>query len=173
MACLTVLSEPHPLLRQKAQPVETINDDLKSFIEDMFITMEAEDGIGLAANQVGILKRVIVIDVPHEGDDQTQSTRLALINPEIVWHSDAKVSSPEGCLSVPEIYEKVTRFKKVRVRYQDTEGAFQEIEGDGLLSFCLQHEIDHINGILFVDRLSSLKRTMLRKKLSKLQSKKL
>ena len=176
MTCLTVLSEPNPILRQKAKPVEVIDDGLRSFVQDMFQTMEKEDGIGLAANQVGVLKRVIVIDVP-DYDEETQkpkhtSTRLALINPEITWHSDSKIPSQEGCLSVPEIYEKVSRFEKVRVRYQDVQGVEQEIDAEGLLSFCLQHEIDHINGILFVDRLSSLKKTMLKKKLSKQKSSK-
>ncbi|MCP4922547.1 MAG: peptide deformylase [bacterium] len=113
MACLTVLSEPDPILRQKAQPVEAVDDPLRSFIDDMFATMEKEDGIGLAANQVGVLKRVIVINVPHYDEDtqeEVSSTRLALINPEIVWHSDSKTPSKEGCLSVPEIYEKVSRW---------------------------------------------------------------
>ena len=178
MTYLIVLSEPNPILHQKALPVETIDDPLRSFIDDMFSTMEKEDGIGLAANQVGVLKRIFVIDVPHdeeEEDDQEKihSTRLALINPEIIWHSDSKIASREGCLSVPEIYEKVSRFEKVRVRYLDTFGKHQEIEAEGLLSFCLQHELDHINGVLFVDRLSSLKRALLRKKLSKLKDSKL
>ena len=170
MSFLPVLSEPHPILRQKALLVANMNSTLRVFIENMFSIMEKEKGIGLAANQIGVLKRIIVIDIAHKNLKNIKkivSSKIVLINPEIVWHSNSEISSQEGCLSVPNIYEKIDRFKKILVIYQDVMGNFKKIQAEGLLSFCIQHELDHINGILFIDHLSLLKKSFIRNKFFK------
>jgi peptide deformylase len=135
-------------------------------MDDMVETMYDAAGIGLAAPQVGVLDRVIVVDV-HEKGEPPNPIRLA--NPEIVWSSDEKTVCEEGCLSVPEQYAEVTRPQRIRVRYLDEKNQQQEIEADGMLATCLQHEIDHLNGVLFVDYLSMLKRNILLKKVQKMQ----
>ncbi len=161
MALLPILEFPDPRLRTQAAPVAAVDAGIRKLIDDMFETMYAAPGIGLAATQVNVHKRVIVIDVTED-----RSSPLALINPEIVSR-DGTEETEEGCLSVPGIYDKVTRSERIRVRTLDRSGKQIEIEADGLLAVCIQHEIDHLDGKLFVDYLSELKRTRIRKKLEK------
>ncbi len=161
MALLPILEFPDPRLRTKAQPVEQVDAGLRKLIDDMFETMYAAPGIGLAATQVNVHKRVLVIDI-----SETRDQRLALVNPEIVSHSGME-ETEEGCLSVPGIYEKVKRAEEIRVRALDRDGQQIEFDADGLLAVCIQHEMDHLEGKLFVDYLSDLKRTRIRKKLEK------
>lgn len=163
---LPILIVPDPLLRKTARPVTPAdNAEVQALIPAMFATMYAAPGIGLAAPQIGKLLRVVVIDIAPEKQPQP----LVLINPEIVAASDEKATREEGCLSLPDQYAEVTRPAWVKVKYQDEHGNKKEIEGDGLLAACLQHEIDHLNGVLFVDYLSSLKRNILLRKLAKEQ----
>ena len=161
MAKLEILHFPDARLRNTALPVEQVDAAVRKLVDDMFETMYAAPGIGLAAIQVNVAKRIIVIDV-SENHDQP----LCLINPEIV-ERDGEESCEEGCLSVPGVFETVTRADKIRVRALDRDGAAVEFEADGLLSVCIQHEIDHLDGKLFVDYLSRLKRQRIRKKLEK------
>jgi peptide deformylase len=161
MAKLTILEFPDPRLRTKATPVSVVDDSLRALIGDMFETMYAAPGIGLAATQVNVHKRLLVVDVSAD-----KSEPLALINPEIL-EKDGVIVSDEGCLSVPGYYEEVERAEHVRVRFQDREGVAQEMEAEGLLAVCIQHEIDHLDGKLFVDYLSEAKRQRIRKKLQK------
>ena len=166
MARLPILVAPHPILKRKAQPVAEVDARVVKLMDDMVETMYNANGIGLAAPQVGVLDRVIVVDV-HEKGEPPNPIRLA--NPEIVWSSDEKSVCEEGCLSVPEQYAEVTRPQRIRVRYLDEKNQQQEIEADGMLATCIQHEIDHLNGVLFVDYLSMLKRNILLKKVQKMQ----
>jgi peptide deformylase len=161
MALLPILEFPDPRLRTRAQPVAVVDGDLRKLIDDMFETMYAAPGIGLAATQVNVHKRVLVIDVSED-----RKSPLVLINPEIV-EREGDEEMEEGCLSVPGIYEKVTRAERIRVRTLDRSGRQIEIDADGLLAVCIQHEMDHLEGKLFVDYLSELKRTRIRKKLEK------
>jgi peptide deformylase len=161
MARLQILEFPDPRLRTRAHPVEQVDDALRRLIDDMFETMYEAPGIGLAATQVNVHKRVLVIDL-----SQDRSQPLVLINPEIVARSGTE-DSEEGCLSVPGIYEKVTRAERIRVRTLDRQGQSTEIDAEGLLAVCIQHEMDHLEGKLFVDYLSELKRTRIRRKLEK------
>ncbi len=161
MARLEILHFPDPRLRKRALPVTEFDDDLKKLVGDMFETMYAAPGIGLAATQVDVHRRVIVIDI---SEDRNQP--LVLINPEILSREGVE-EMDEGCLSVPGIYEKVRRAERIRYRAQDLEGEPFEAEADGLLAVCIQHEIDHLDGKLFVDYLSNLKRQRIRKKLEK------
>ncbi|MDH5470561.1 MAG: peptide deformylase [Gammaproteobacteria bacterium] len=163
MTTLNILHFPDPRLREVAQPVEHVDDGVRQFIDDMFETMYAAPGIGLAATQVNVAKRIIVIDISEE-----KHQPLCLINPEIL-ELDGVEEMEEGCLSVPGVYERVQRADRVRVRALDRDGQTVEIEADGLLAVCIQHEIDHLDGKLFVDYLSQLKRTRIRKKLEKEQ----
>ena len=163
MTTLNILHFPDPRLREVAQPVEHVDDGVRQFIDDMFETMYAAPGIGLAATQVNVAKRIIVIDISEE-----KHQPLCLINPEIL-NLDGVEEMEEGCLSVPGVYERVQRADRVRVRALDRDGQTVEIEADGLLAVCIQHEIDHLDGKLFVDYLSQLKRTRIRKKLEKEQ----
>jgi peptide deformylase len=161
MARLQILEFPDPRLRTRAQPVAEVDDALRRLIDDMFETMYAAPGIGLAATQVNVHKRLLVIDI-----SETRDQPLALINPEIIAREGVE-ETEEGCLSVPGIYDKVTRAEKIRVRALDRKGKQIEMDADGLLAVCIQHEIDHLEGKLFVDYLSELKRTRIRKKLDK------
>lgn len=163
MALLTILEFPDERLRKKASPVEVVNDSLRRLVDDMFETMYQAPGVGLAATQVNEQKRVIVIDVSEEKDSP-----LCLINPEITEKGGTE-ETEEGCLSVPGVFEKVRRAEKVKVRALDRQGKGFEMEADGLLAVCIQHEIDHLDGKLFVDYLSSLKRQRIRSKLEKTQ----
>jgi peptide deformylase len=169
MAIRRIFETPDPVLRQISKPVETFNDELKTLISDMFETMYHAPGIGLAAVQVGVPIRLLVIDLQEpeeEGGEPVRDPRV-FINPEILWHSDHEVPYTEGCLSVPEQYAEVMRPERIRARWQDAEGKTYEEEIDGLLATCLQHEMDHLNGVLFIDHLSRLKRDMVLKKLAK------
>ena len=152
-----------PRLRTRAQPVVQVDDTLRRLIDDMFETMYAAPGIGLAATQVNVHLRLVVIDISED-----RSEPLCLINPEIV-EAAGQESSQEGCLSVPDVFEAVTRAERIRVRALDREGQSRIIEASGLTAVCIQHELDHLEGKLFVDRLSELKRTRIRKKYEKLQ----
>ncbi len=161
---LPILTVPAPVLRKTARAITAAdNAEVRSLIPSMFAAMYAAPGIGLAAPQVGKLLRLVVIDI---APDKTPAP-IALINPEIIAASEEKATREEGCLSLPDQYAEVTRPAWVKVKYQDEHGAKQEIEGEGLLAACLQHEIDHLNGVLFVDYLSSLKRNILLRKLAK------
>ena len=163
MSTLNILHFPDPKLRQKAEPVVEVNDEIRTLVDDMFETMYAAPGIGLAAVQVNVLKRVIVIDI-SEDKDQPQS----FINPEIIESSGAE-DMEEGCLSVPGIYENVLRAESITVSYLSREGKALQLEADGLLAVCIQHEMDHLDGKLFVDYLSEMKRSRIRKKMEKLR----
>jgi peptide deformylase len=163
MAILEILEVPDRRLTTPCAPVERIDDDLLRLLDDMLETMYAAPGIGLAAPQVGILKRVFVADLGRDGE----RVPIYVINPEIVWRSDSTNVAEEGCLSLPKQFGEVTRFDQVRVRHLDRARAVHEIAAEGLLARCLQHEIDHLNGVLFVDHLSGLKRTMILRKLAK------
>jgi peptide deformylase len=160
------------VLRQISKPVEVFDDELKTLVADMFDTMYDAPGIGLAAVQVGVPVRALVIDLqepenPEDPESPTVKNPRAFINPEILWHSDSEIPYTEGCLSVPEQYAEVMRPDQIRARWQDENGATHEEEIDGLLAVCLQHEMDHLNGVLFIDHLSRLKRDMVLKKLAK------
>jgi peptide deformylase len=161
MAKREILHFPDPRLRNLARPVEEVDDEIRQLVDDMFETMYDAPGIGLAAIQINVAKRVIVVDVSED-----KSEPLCFINPEIL-EKEGEETMDEGCLSVPEIYETVTRAEKIRVRALDREGETFEMDADGLLAVCIQHEIDHLDGKLFVDYLSNLKRQRIRKKLEK------
>lgn len=161
MALLPILEFPDPRLRTRAQPVTEVDAALRKLIDDMLETMYAAPGIGLAATQVNVHKRLLVIDISEKHNEP-----LALINPEIIMR-DGVEETEEGCLSVPGIYDKVRRAEKIRVRALDRNGKQIELDADGLLAVCIQHEMDHLEGKLFVDYLSDLKRTRIRKKLEK------
>ena len=169
MAIRRIYETPDPVLRQISKPVETFDDELKTLVADMFETMYDAPGIGLAAVQVGEPIRLLVIDLqePEEEGGEPVRDPKVFINPEILWHSDDEVPYTEGCLSVPEQYAEVLRPDKIRAKWRDVEGNTCEEEIDGLLAVCLQHEMDHLNGVLFIDHLSRLKRDMVLKKLAK------
>ena len=168
MAKLKIYEYPHPILKQKAERVAKVDNELRKLLDDMLETMYAAEGVGLAAPQIGLSKRIVVIDVSH-ADEGEKRAPMFLVNPEIIWHSDEQSCQFEGCLSVPEQRAEVDRYVQVRVHYQDYDGKEQEILADGLLAIALQHEIDHLDGILYIDRISRLKRQMLLKKLQKLR----
>jgi len=156
---------PDPVLRQKSEPLEGIDSDVDRLVTDMLETMYDAPGIGLAAIQVGVPRRLLVIDVSKDEDERTP---LVFINPEIVTASDERSTYEEGCLSIPDYYAEVERPASVTVRHLDRAGKEQTTEADGLLATCLQHEIDHLNGVLFIDHISKLKRDMVVKKFTKL-----
>ena len=163
MPPLEILEAPDPRLTTRAAPIEQIDGRFLKLLDDMLETMYAAPGIGLAAPQVGVLRRAFVVDL-GEGEERAP---LFVINPEIVWRSDELVAAEEGCLSLPQQFGEVIRSEKVRVRYQDRTGESVEIEAEGLLARCLQHEFDHLEGILFTDHLSALKRNMIMRRLVK------
>ena len=172
MAIRRIYETPDPVLRQISKPVETFDAELKTLVADMFETMYEAPGIGLAAVQVGVPIRLLVIDLqepedPEDPDSQVVRDPRVFINPEILWHSDTEVPYTEGCLSVPEQYAEVMRPDKIRAKWRDVEGKTYEEEIDGLLAVCLQHEMDHLNGVLFIDHLSRLKREQAVKKVKK------
>jgi peptide deformylase len=152
---------PDPVLRKRAARIENVDDEIRILAADMLDTMYAAAGIGLAAPQIGVLKRIVVMDLAREEEDPAP---LVLINPEIIWKSEELASYDEGCLSIPDYYEDVVRPKKVKVRFVDLKGISHEVEDDGLFATCVQHEIDHLDGVLFIDYLSKLKRSMVIKK---------
>ncbi|KAA0122605.1 peptide deformylase [Methylobacterium sp. P1-11] len=155
---------PDPVLRLGSEPVGPITDEVRTLVADMFETMYDAPGVGLAAIQIGVAKRVVTIDTSKE--EGVRDARV-FINPEIVWSSEERRVYDEGCLSIPDYYAEVERPDRVRVRFRDLDGKEQEIEADGLLSTCIQHEIDHLNGVLFIDHLSKLKRDRVIKKFTK------
>ena len=156
---------PDPVLRLVSKPVERVDDDLRKFADDMLATMYDAPGIGLAAIQIGEPLRLLVIDLAKEGEPPAPQV---FINPEVLASGDERSVYEEGCLSIPDYYAEVERPASVRVKYLDRDGRAQEIEADGLLATCLQHEIDHLNGVLFIDHISRLKRDMVVKKFKKL-----
>ena len=162
MALLPIITAPDPRLKKTADPVERVDDSIRQLMDDMLETMHAAPGIGLAAPQVGVLKRIIVVDVAGK-DQPPQPYRM--VNPEIVWVSDHDGRYEEGCLSLPDHYADVVRPAAVKVRYLDEAGTAQELSAEGILSTCVQHEIDHLDGILFVDHLTAQKRNMILRKL--------
>jgi peptide deformylase len=164
MSTLDLVILPDSLLRKVSAPAQTVDGQLLKLLDDMLETMYDAPGIGLAAVQVGKLTRAITIDVSREEDKRDP---LFLINPEITWRSDELSSYQEGCLSIPEYYEEVIRPEKVGVRFLDRKGETRELLADGLLATCIQHEVDHLNGVLFIDHLSKLKRDRVLKKFQK------
>ena len=169
MALLPILTAPDPRLKKKSAAVASVDDDTRRLMDDMLETMYEAPGIGLAAPQVGVLKRVIVLDIDRE---DTKTGPLFMANPEIVEASDEDASYEEGCLSVPDHYSDVVRPARVTVRYLDRDGQKQELACEGLLATCVQHEIDHLDGILFIDHISALKRNMILRKLLKARKEK-
>lgn len=164
MTIKPIIILPDPLLREVSKPIERIDADLTRLIDDMLETMYDAPGIGLAAVQVAVARRLLVIDVSKEGEDKQP---LVFINPEIITSSDARSTYEEGCLSIPDYYAEVERPASVTVKSLDRNGKEQLTEADGLLATCLQHEIDHLNGTLFIDHISRLKREMVIKKFTK------
>ena len=164
MAIKTILTEPNKILRQKSLPVEKVNKDIQTLMDDMLETMYASSGIGLAAIQVGEAKRIVVIDISKESE---RKKPMYFINPEIITKSKDSLAYEEGCLSVPGQFAEITRSSNCYIKYLDYYGQPQELKTEGLLATCIQHEIDHLEGILFIDYLSKLKKTMIVKKLSK------
>lgn len=173
MAILPIIETPDPRLRQISSPVDKVDVELNTLIDDMFETMYDAPGIGLAAIQVGVPKRLLVIDLQEEQDEEGKPIRAprVFINPEILQTSDDLQVYQEGCLSVPDQYADVERPAVIRARWQDRDGKSHEEQLEGLLAVCLQHEMDHLEGILFIDHLSRLKRDMVLKKLLKLRQK--
>lgn len=191
-----IITIPDPVLKQKAETIETVGENIRLQADRMLATMYGARGIGLAANQVSLLNRIIVMDVnpdswvygpeidgvltidsayrSGDGDEpeERQPSPIIMINPEVVWSSDQKSVFDEGCLSIPQQYAEIVRPAAVRVKYVDYTGQQAELEAHGLLSHCVQHEIDHLNGVLFIDYLSSLKRNMIIKKFDKLKKQK-
>jgi peptide deformylase len=172
MAILRIYETPDPMLRQISTPVENVDDDLRALIKDMFETMYDAPGIGLAAVQVGVPRRLLVMDLQEpENPDDPESKPVreprVFINPEILEASDTEIPYLEGCLSVPDQYADVMRPDRIKARWLDEDGNSHEEELDGLLAVCLQHEMDHLEGVLFIDHLSKLKRDMVLKKLAK------
>ena len=172
MAIRRIYETPDAVLREISSPVETFDDELKTLVADMFETMYDAPGIGLAAVQVGVPIRLLVIDLQEPADPDDPESKIVreprvFVNPEILWHSDSEAPYTEGCLSVPEQYAEVMRPDKIRAKWQDETGKVYEEEIEGLLAVCLQHEMDHLNGVLFIDHLSRLKRDMVLKKLAK------
>ena len=168
MALLPILVAPAPCLKQKAAFVPEVSAELLRLMDDMLETMYVAPGIGLAAPQVGVSQRILVIDISKEDEPKSP---WRMINPEIIWASDEDNVYEEGCLSVPEHYADVIRPAAVKVRYRNYDNALTQIDAEGLLATCLQHEMDHLDGILFIDHLSNLKRNMILRKLSKSRGK--
>ncbi len=169
MSLLPIIEIPDPILRTQSAPLESVGEDVQKLIQDMFATMYAAPGIGLAGVQVAIPKRLLVIDLQEEEDEEGEPVRdpHVFINPEIVHRSDARKIYNEGCLSIPEQYAEIERPDIVHARWIDEKGQQREGEFGGLMSVCLQHEVDHLNGVLFIDHLSRLKRDMVVKKVLK------
>lgn len=167
MARLEIIEAPDPRLRIISNPVARVDDDLRQLMDDMLETMYAAPGIGLAAVQVGVAKQVIVIDICHGEEEDDKPSPRFFVNPELLWTSEELTTYKEGCLSVPEFYEEIDRPSQCRISYLDYQGKAHEEELDGILATCLQHEMDHLKGILFIDYISSLKRDMILKKLAK------
>jgi len=166
MAVYSIIVAPDPRLKTKSKRIESVDDDIRTLMDDMLETMHVAHGIGLAAPQIGIHKRLIVVDAAREEDPPVP---LCMANPEIIGVSEDDQAREEGCLSLPEQYSEVVRPGSVRVRYVDRENEIREMDAEGILAVCIQHEIDHLDGILFVDHISALKRNMILRKLTKIK----
>jgi peptide deformylase len=164
MTIRPILTAPDPRLKAVSQPIETVDDEIRKLADDLLETMYAADGIGLAAIQVGAPKRMLVMDIAQAKGEREP---MLFINPKILWASEETVKMEEGCLSVPEIWDDVERPAKIRAEYLDRDGKVHTLEADGLLACCLQHEMDHLDGVLFLDHLSKLKRSIALRKLAK------
>lgn len=164
MTVMTVLTAPDPRLKVTSKPVEKVDDSVRRLMDDMLETMYVSQGIGLAAPQVGVAKRVVVIDLARPGD---AANPLKMANPEIIWRSAEETICEEGCLSVPDQYSEVSRAKAIKLRYLDYQNEIRELDAEGYLATCIQHEIDHLDGVLFIDRLSFVKRNIILRKLAK------
>ncbi len=171
MSVLKLCEYPDPILKEKSQEVLSVNDEIKRILQDMLETMYSAGGVGIAAPQVGILKRLVVIDVEQK-DEDTRGNPIFMVNPQIVWKSEETNICEEGCLSVPQQRAEVERAASVRAVYTDFNGKSCEISAEGLLAKAIQHELDHLDGILYIDRISRLKRNMLLKKLQKMRAEK-
>ncbi len=167
MALLPVIVAPDPRLKMISKPVAEVTDEIRELVADMFETMYDAPGIGLAAIQVGVQKRLLVLDVVGKGQEGEDPEPMAIINPEITWVSDEDNVYEEGCLSIPTHYADVVRPAEIKLSYLDLDGETQELSADGLLATCIQHEMDHLDGLLFVDHISALKRNMILRKLIK------
>ena len=167
MARRPILVIPDAKLRQAAEPVAHVDDEVRALVEDMFETMYKAPGIGLAAPQIGVLRRVVVLDVAKRRDEDATADPMVMINPEITYVSEETALHEEGCLSIPDFYEDVERPAVIRVGYLDRDGKPNSIEAEGILAVCIQHEIDHLNGVLFIDHISRLKRSRVIKKFEK------
>ena len=165
MTTLPIIIAPDPELKQVSQPVARIDGAVRGLMDDMLESMRSANGLGLAAPQIGVLKRVIVVLLAPDGEDEP--TPMFFANPEITWASDETYKGEEGCLSLPEHYAEVSRPARVRVRFLDRDGEENELELEGIAAKCVQHEMDHLDGILFVDHLSALKRNIILRKLTK------
>jgi peptide deformylase len=164
MSVRPILTAPDPRLKAVSTDVGAVDDEIRRLIDDMADSMYAADGIGLAAVQIGVAKRVIVMDLDQKSGKKNPR---AFVNPKIIWASEETATFEEGCLSVPEIWESVDRPARIKCEYLDRDGKAQLLEADGLLATCLQHEMDHLEGVLFIDHISKLKRSMALRKLSK------
>jgi peptide deformylase len=166
MARLPIVIVPNQVLKAKAKPVEKVDDEIRRVLDDMLETMYDAPGIGLSGNQIGLLRRLVVLDVARSDE---KPNPIKMVNPEILWRSEELSTYNEGCLSLPEQYADVVRPAQIKFRYLDDKGHRQEMQADGLLATCVQHEIDHLDGVLFVDHLSALKRNIILRKLAKVQ----
>ncbi|MBA2589445.1 MAG: peptide deformylase [Alphaproteobacteria bacterium] len=164
MTVRPILTAPDPRLQAVSTDVETVTDEIRTLVDDMADSMYAADGIGLAAIQIGVASRVLVIDLDQK---EGKKNPIGYINPKIIWASEETAVFEEGCLSVPEIWDDVERPARIKCEYLDRDGKKQTLEADGLLATCLQHEMDHLNGVLFIDHLSRLKKSMAVRKLTK------
>ncbi len=167
MALRPILSIPDAILRRRADLVAAVDDGVRALVADMFETMYEAPGIGLAAPQIGVLQRVIVLDVAKRQDEEAQPAPIAMINPLVTWSSAERSTYEEGCLSIPDYYEEVVRPAAVHVAYLDRDGQPASLEADGILATCIQHEIDHLDGVLFIDHISRLKRDRITRKFAK------
>jgi len=166
MAVREIIKLPDPILRRISEPVAAVTDDTRKIMDDMLATMYDAPGIGLAAIQIGVPQRIIVIDLAKDGEEKAP---LYLVNPEIVEASEELADYEEGCLSIPDFFEMVSRSKQVKIRFLDRQGEKRELDCTGVLATCVQHEIDHLNGVLFIDYISKLKRDRIVKKFTKAQ----
>ncbi|HKJ73119.1 MAG TPA: peptide deformylase [Alphaproteobacteria bacterium] len=164
MAIRTIITAPDPRLKTVSEPVEAVDGGVRALVDDMFETMYDAPGIGLAAIQIGVPKRIVVMDLANE---EAPPDPRCFVNPEVTWISEDLASYEEGCLSVPDYYAEVSRPAQARVKYLDRDGTACELDADGLLATCIQHEIDHLNGVLFVDHISSVRRSIILRKLTK------
>ncbi len=169
MASFEIITIPDPVLKQTASPVDRVDDEIRAQMDGMLEAMYTAPGIGLASNQIARLNRIIVMDIDCRDRDSGSRTPICMANPEILWQSEQTSIMQEGCLSLPGAYAEVERPAEVRVKYLDRDGLPQELQASGLLSHCVQHEIDHLNGILFCDYLSSLRKKMLIRRVEKIK----